>query len=339
MLKRILLVVLLIFIAILSWNWKWVLYGIKQGQGQLDIIWNARPVDEFIADPNFPDSLKVKLELTKHIRQFAFDTLGLNPSDNYTKMYNQEGKTLLWNLSACEPYALEPYTWKYPFLGEMPYKGFFEIENAQKEGAQLEEAGYDVRIRSVGGWSTLGILEDPILSNMLNRSDGDLAEVLIHELTHSSLFVKNEVDFNENLASFIGVKGAEMFLQNHFGDSSDQYFEYIHGNSDSKLITQIVLKGAKKLDSLYGTFNNEMPRALKDSLKTETIKSVREDFHKAPFFDPRFNQFFDTALPNNAYFMAFRRYHDEEDSLNLIFEQNHQNIREMIESLKTQYGK
>lgn len=337
--KRILLGVLLIIIAILSWHWKWVSYGLKQGKGQLDIIWNAKPVEVFLTDPNYPDSLKSKLALTQLVRQFAFDSLGLNPTGNYTKMYDQQGKVLLWNLSASEPYALKPYLWEYPFLGEMPYKGFFEIENARKESAILEEAGYDVSIRSVGGWSTLGILEDPILSNMLDRSDGALAELLIHELTHSTLFVKNEVEFNENLASFIGVKGAELFLRQEFGDSSEQYFSYIQENADSRLLTKIVLDGANKLDSLYGSFEDSLSKAEKDTLKWEMIKSIREDFHEAPFYKKRYNKFFDETLPNNAYFMAMRRYHNEEDSLSMIYAENHENIREMIVSLKSRYAK
>ncbi len=222
MLKKISWGILLILIALCLYYWNWLSYGYNQAKGQLKVITQSRPIEDFLQDPNFPDSLKQKLELTMAVRGFAVDSLGLNKSDNYTELYDQKGKTLLWNVSASEPYALKAYTWQYPFLGEMPYKGF-DLEKAKKEADLLKEKGFDVRIRTVGGWSTLGILKDPLLSNMLERNDGALAEVIIHELTHATLFVKNEVEFNENLASFIGEKGAERFLVSHlwgqFGSS------------------------------------------------------------------------------------------------------------------------
>ena len=67
---------------------------------------------------------------------------------------------------------------------------------------ELKEEGLDTNIRTAGGWSTLGWFEDPILSNMLNDSEAGFAELLIHELTHGTLFVKDSVRFNENLATF-----------------------------------------------------------------------------------------------------------------------------------------
>ncbi len=265
MLKKIILGCLLIIIAICAWNWQWVKYGYFQAKGQIRVITEARPIEAFLSDPDYPDSLKQKLELTKEVRKYAIDSLGLLQSDNYTKLFDQGGKTLLWNVSASEPYALEAYRWDYPFLGSMPYKGFFDLEAAKQEARKLKDQGFDVRIRTVGGWSTLGILEDPLLSNMLERSDGALAEVIIHELTHATLFIKDEIEFNENLASFIGEKGAEMFLVSYFGDSSAQHLEYIQSEADSKLLTKLILSGARSLDSLYESFEDKTPDLVRDS--------------------------------------------------------------------------
>ncbi len=94
----------------------------------------------------------------------------------------------------------------------MPYKGFFNQKLAFELKDELEKEGYDVIVRNPGGWSTLGWFTDPILSKMLNRSEGDLANLIIHEMVHSTIFVKDSVEFNENLATFIGDRGAEKFL-------------------------------------------------------------------------------------------------------------------------------
>ncbi len=339
MLKKIILGCLLIIIALSIWNWKWLEYGYMQAKGQIRVIVEAKPIEEFLADPNYPDSLKQKLLLTKEVRKYAIDSLGLYQSDNYTKLFDQGGKTLLWNVSASDPYELKAYQWNYPFLGSMPYKGFFDLEKAKKEAKKLQDEGYDVRIRTVGGWSTLGILEDPLLSNMLERGDGELVEVIIHELTHATIFIKGEIEFNENLASFIGERGTELFLTSHFGDSSAQLIEYIHSESDSRALTQIILKGAQELDSLYGTFSEDDPTAFKDSLKAQSILSITRQLDSADFYNPRYHQIFEKTQPNNAYFMAFRRYHNQEDSIRSIYESYNSNFKTMIQDLKSKYGK
>ena len=339
MFKKIILGCLLILLALFVWQWKWVKYGYMQAKGQIRVIVEAKPIEDFLQDPNYPDSLKQKLLLTKEVRKYAIDSLGLYQSDNYTKLFDQGGKTLLWNVSASEPYELKAYQWTYPFLGSMPYKGFFDLEEARKEARKLQEEGYDVRIRTVGGWSTLGILEDPLLSNMLERGDGELAEVIIHELTHATIFIKGEIDFNENLASFIGERGTELFLASYYGDSSDQLTEYRQTESDSRRLTQIILSGAQSLDSLYQTFTDDDSIAFKDSLKKETIFQITKQLDSANFYNPRYHQIFEKTQPNNAYFMAFRRYHDQEDSIKTIYESYNSDFKTMLLDLKSKYGK
>src|SRR2546426_844769 len=58
MLKKILLSVLIILVSLVIWQWSLVNYGVRMGYGQLKIIWNAKPVETFLNDPSFPDSLK-----------------------------------------------------------------------------------------------------------------------------------------------------------------------------------------------------------------------------------------------------------------------------------------
>ncbi|MEP0365906.1 MAG: aminopeptidase [Cyclobacteriaceae bacterium] len=329
----------LILISILTiWQWNMILYGLQQARGQIKIIREAKPIEEVLADPTFPDSLKQKLRLAQDARAFAMEKLNLNFSENYTTLFDQEGKVLLWNLSACEPYALEAHTWYYPFLGSMPYKGFFDLEKAKAEREILESQGFDTRIRPVGGWSTLGILKDPILSNMLQRSDGALAEVIIHELTHATVFVKNEIEFNENLASFIGERGAELFLKEKLGDSSEVLIEYLQSEADSKRLTQYVLKGAQELDTLY-TSMEDQPDSIKQLLKDEKIDQIVSNLDTVDFYNTNYHQLFSKVKPNNAYFMSFKRYHEQEDTLNSIYKKYDYDLKSMIEEMKSLYGK
>lgn len=159
-----------------------------QAKGQWDVISDAKPIDDYLHNPEYPDSLKTQILLIQHIREFAFDTLGLDRTDAYTTLYDQKGKPLLWIITACPAYKLEPYRWEFPIAGKFPYKGFFNLDLAKKEAKVLKEQGYDVRVGNINAWSTLGVLDDPILSNMLARKEGELAELIIHELTHGTLY-------------------------------------------------------------------------------------------------------------------------------------------------------
>ena len=83
MLKKIAAAILLVLFVLCIIYWSLISYGIAQGLGQLKIIREARPVEEFIRDPAFPDSLKSKLRLIAQARKFAIDSLGLSDTDNY----------------------------------------------------------------------------------------------------------------------------------------------------------------------------------------------------------------------------------------------------------------
>ncbi len=309
MIRKIFIGILLVLAALIIWKWSLVSYGIEQGLGQAKIIWNAQPVEKILADPQFPDSLKAKLRLIQEIRKFGIDSLGLKDTKNYKTVYDQKGKEVMWVVMACEPFRLKPKLWDFPVVGTVPYMGYFNKDKAVNEGKKLEQEGFDVSIRNPGGWSTLGWFTDPILSRMLEQSEGDLASLILHEMVHATVWVKDSVDFNENLASFIGDTAAYDFLKYKFGKNSKKYLAYWDGDRNYRKYSAHMLRGAAALDSLYRTMD-----------ATETINSKRK---RKEMFIRRIVKALDTLslhlvkepskrfgarLPNNAYFMSFRHY-------------------------------
>jgi predicted aminopeptidase len=313
MIRKILLAALVVVVTMAFIYRDLLGYGIRQGVGQLHIIWNARSISEVLADEQFPDSLKKKLVLVNVVKRFAIDSLGLKDTRNYSTVFDQRGKEVMWVVTACEPFRLVEKQWEFPVLGSVPYKGFFKKELALQEKARLERDGWDVNIRNPGGWSTLGWFTDPILSKMLERSEGDLASLIIHEMVHATLFVKDSADFNENLASFIGDRGAELFLIHYFGKDSKEYQNYLSEDKEFGAYADHILRGCNYLDSVYRAIQ-EFPIEKKMELKNNAIQLVIQSSDSLLFtLLPKPSETYRDQPPNNAYFMSFKRYHSKQD--------------------------
>ncbi|MFZ6013957.1 MAG: aminopeptidase [Bacteroidota bacterium] len=313
--KRTLLALLAVVVVLVVIYWDLVSYGIRQAKGQFHIVWNAKPVEAFMDDPAFPDSLKAKLQLINEVRKYAIDSLALKDTKNYKTLFDQKGEEIMWVVTACEPFRLKAKEWKFPVLGAVPYKGFFEKEKAIALRDQLEKEGWDVSIRNPGGWSTLGWFTDPILSKMLERSEGDLANLIIHEMSHATIFVKDSIDFNENLSTFIGDRGAEAFLIHRYGKNSKEYQTYINEDKDYMKFSDHMLRGTEKLDSLYNSFTGSDTDEIKRSQKKEMIRKIvyALDTLTLSTTDRKPSARYEDRLPNNAYFMNFRRYQARQD--------------------------
>ncbi len=309
-----------------------------QLRGQLRVVNQSVSLQEFLSDSTTTVNQKKKVELIIDVKAFAFDKLGINYSENYSTIFDQKGKPSMYVVTACDPYAFKPRIWKFPVVGGFPYKGFFVREKAVEEAKRIkEEELLDVGLRTAGGWSTLGWFKDPVLSNMLNRSEGDLASLIIHELTHGTLFVKDSVTFNENLASFIGDRGAIMFLESKYGVGSKEVENFKAKNKDEELFKIYMLKSAKKLDSLYqAMIDFEVER--KKQLKTDMITRVMIDFDDVKFESDRYEGYFDDFTPNNTFFMSLLRYNSQQDILESELENKFGgNLLKYLEHLKSLY--
>ncbi len=331
---------LIILLVLILWDYKLISYAISQGYGQLNIIWNTRPVTEVLQDNTVPDSIKQKIELINEIKKFAFDSLGINKNENYSSFYDQKGKPILWVVTACPPFEMKAYEWEFPLLGSFSYKGYFVHERAIAEEKKFKELGFDTDLGEVSAWSTLGWLKDPILSSMLRRKSGSLANLIIHELTHGTLYVKNNVNFNENLASFVGDFGARKFLIQKYGQDSKAFIEYEKGLCFNKEFSERTLVWSKKLDSLYKTFDATTAIDIKQKYKTAIIDSARNNLilylKENNFYNKRYEKDFEKL--NNAYFIDYIMYRSQQNIFAEEFRKKfNSNFPAYMRYLKTKY--
>lgn len=187
-------------------------YLAQQGRGQLRLLRERRRITDVLADPAVDGETKRRLRVAVEAREFGVRVLGLRGGDAYTRFVDTHGAPVAWNVSAAPKDQLKPYLVRFPIVGAVPYLGFFREEDARVEKARLEAMDLDTELRGVAGYSTLGITSDPIYSSMLEGSDARIAEVVLHEMLHGTMYLAGRSDWNESIATFVGVRGAAAFF-------------------------------------------------------------------------------------------------------------------------------
>lgn len=168
------------------------------------------PIERLLADPATAAELRQQLSVVEQVRAYAAQ-LGLEVDGNYTSYVPWPGDRIVTSVVASEPGSVEPAGFWFPLVGTLPYKGYFDAERAEAEGARLRGDGLDVCLVAVPAYSTLGWFDDPVTGPMLRGGEGRLVETLLHELVHATAFVREEVDFNEGVATFLGEEASVRF--------------------------------------------------------------------------------------------------------------------------------
>jgi predicted aminopeptidase len=235
-------------------------YLAKQAEGQLHILLAQRPLEDVLADPEVPAWQKEKIRLVRDVKEFGEREIGLTVSNNYTRFYDTGGRPVSWLVSASAKHRFENHTWWFPIVGTVPYKGFFRRADAVAEARALEADGYDVQLTPVAAYSTLGYFPDPVLSTMVEYSEEDLAALILHELTHGTIYLPGDTNFNEKLASFVGWQGALEFARRRHGAGSAAYERSVRALAREERRARESRELFEKLDSLY---RSDLPRAEK----------------------------------------------------------------------------
>jgi predicted aminopeptidase len=301
-------------------------YTIKQGTAMLRLLSQAIPLEQ-VDDEDF-------IRLVTDIRTFAIEELGLTMSKNYTTYVALDRNYLAAVVSASMRDSFQRHEWNFPVVGRMPYKGFFNIEDARKEGAKLEKRDLDVWIRRVDGFSTLGWFQDPLYSYMRYYSPARLADLIIHELVHASVFLRGQVKFNEELAEFIGSEGARLYIETRFGTDSAEYREISESDANRRNFVAFVQKLIAELDVLYAS---ELGREeiLIEKERIINASKIRFDAeYESRFSNNNYRGFIDLPI-NNAYLELFRLYHTEDNFYVDLYERSGRDLPAFIAAAKT----
>jgi predicted aminopeptidase len=322
----------IILILFLIFNWNHLVYGIQQLSGQLRLLNNTIPIEEVTG---------YNVDLIQQIKDFAKDSLGLSAGDAYTSFYDQKGKPVLWVISASSEFKIEPYQWEMSIAGSFPYKGFFVESLANKELLRMKELGYDAEISEVNAWSTLGMFNDPIMSSMLKKSEGSLARLLFHELTHKTIYIKNDISFNENFATVIGDKGGEFYLRTKYGENSKEVKDYVNRIGDYETFAGYMVSSVEELNSFYQDSLSLFSLDEKRSMKRRKINQIICGVSELSFFDKmRYDRV--VAIKDsidNSYFIDFLTYRSKQDSMYSDLNKWNGNLKQYIRFVVDKYDK
>jgi predicted aminopeptidase len=279
----------------------------KQGGYLIRYSSGATSIASILKSSTSPPDLKTFLRTVEQVKKFAVNDIGLSENRNYTRYKKLDRDYLVNVVQASDPLSFTAYEWKYPLLGKLPYKGYYDPADAKAEAERLKKAGYDVIVRKVDAFSTLGFFRDPVYSFMQKYSAYELSSIIIHEETHATLFLKGQDQFNEELATYVGDQGALMFLKNSYGASSPAYERALAEQHDNALFLDFIMQLRAALAKVYG---EKISKEAMLAQKAETIATYMKLFESKyrPSFQTASYRKISTLPINNAYLMLYGLY-------------------------------
>jgi predicted aminopeptidase len=309
-------------------------YLVKQGRYLLKYTTGARSMEKLKRSGDTPEDVKAFFSLVEDIRRFASDSVGLAKNDNFSTYINLRQNHLVDVVYGAGRLNFAPYTWSFLFFGKFPNKGFFELSDAKKEADGLIAKGYDACVLPAGAFSTLGFFSDPVYSFMRRYSAFQLAYLIFHEQTHATLFIKNQLQFNEELATFIGKEAGLRFIKQKYGDTSDHYQSALNAVHDEDVYYGLMRSLYGKLKALYDSAGVKDEDKLR--LKQEIINRFKDSVttnYDSLFLSQSFRGL-SKATINNATLVADMTYTLNLSSFRDLYERKNRDFKAMLASLK-----
>jgi len=307
-------------------------YLLHLAAGQARLLSGSIPVEEALKEASLSGEQRERLLLVRRIKEFGEKELGLRETENYESVYLKSRFRPIYTVSASPKDRLIRRTWWFPVVGHMPYLGFFDQASAQREVDKLLQEDLDVTMGMADAYSTLGWFKDPLTLNLLEGTTFDLVETILHEMTHTTLYVKGQGEFNEGLAVLVGKAGALLFLERTRGPEDPLSLEARGSIADERVFSLFIHSLMRTLEAVYGADSSyqeklrEREKVFRDCLEEhERLKGVFRTGH--------FSHFGARGL-NNAYLMSVALYHRNFHLFERYLGRNGNSIRTMLSSLR-----
>ena len=307
-------------------------YLSRAGWEEAKILAGRRQIVRLVEDPTTDSATRSRLRLVLAARGFAADSVRLRTGESFTTYSHLERDTLVLVVSGAYRDRLEPYTWWFPIVGRVPYKGFFDFSDALALARDLERRGYDTYVRPSAAFSTLGWFNDPLLSTTLRLDAINLANTVIHEVTHNTFFKADQAVFNESFANFVGARGAAWFFRSR-GDSAAAAWADADWDDD-KLMGAFWASTYRALDSAYTAHPGDSARLTRLVARDTVYARAKE--HLVRDVAPRLKTISPERvarirIDNNAALLARRIYLTDLELFDRVWEREGRDLRRTIE--------
>ncbi len=282
-------------------------YFMQAAQGQFSLMSDAKPIDDWLADPDVADKLKVKLTKVKEIRRFAARELSLPDNGTFTSYADLKRPYVLWNVVATPSLSMKPKQWCFPIAGCVNYRGYYSKEEAQAYAAELRSQDYDVQVSGVPAYSTLGWFSDPVLSTFVQYPEAELARLMFHELAHQVVYAPGDSRFNESFAVAVEEAGVERWMSAHGDDKMRATYQEHAGRKQDFLA--LLLKSRKALEANYAGNAGDADKVKR---KAEIFQALQDEYQslKAGWGGyAGYDRWFSEPL-SNAHLVLVATYHD-----------------------------
>jgi predicted aminopeptidase len=237
--------------------------------GHCRLMLARRPIQELIDSPGTPAALREALAFVLRVRRFASTDLGLPENGSY-KCYSELNRPFAtWNVFAAPQLTVEPVTWRFPIVGAVVYRGYARQDGAERFAAGLRANGFDTYIHGSPAYSTLGWFDDPVLNTFIHFPPHELAGLILHELAHQKLFMRDDTFSSEAFAVAVERDGVRRFLIAEGQVEALAAWEDERREND--LAAQRLLEARKKLASLYAS---DLARGEKLRQKEEILQAT-----------------------------------------------------------------
>lgn len=308
-------------------------YVFHAAVGELRLLSNAVPIEKALSQDSLTSLQRERVLLVSKIKEFGEKELGLKKTSSYETIDMRSAQPPVYTIAAAPKDKLTLKTWWFPVVGKMPYLGFFDLAEARKEKQKLVQDNLDVVIGRAEAFSTLGWFSDPLTLNLIDGSEVDLAEIILHEMTHTTLFVKGQGEFNEGLAQIVGKWGALRFFEKTCGPSHPHTLEARASIEDERLFSSFLISVLRDLQGLY---DSTLPLEEKLREREKAFARCVDAFEelRSRFKSQRFVHFGQAPL-NNAYLMVVSLYHLNFPLFESVLERNGYCVRDMLLFLRS----
>jgi predicted aminopeptidase len=141
------------------------------GHGHLKIMSAARPVEDWLGEPQTPERLRERLSCRSASATTPVSELKLPDNPSYRRYADLHRSAAVWNVTAAPAVLAGAQDLVLSRSRLRGYRGYYDEARPRAEAAQLASEGYESNVYPVTAYSTLGWMNwaggDPLLNTFI----------------------------------------------------------------------------------------------------------------------------------------------------------------------------